>query len=369
MPKATQTILEIDLTALGHNYRYIQSQLKKDCRIMAVVKAFGYGSQDIVIAKELEALGVAYFAVAYAQEGVRLRQGGVQTPILVLHPQAVNFDIILDNCLEPCMYSLKILEEFIAFAEGKKQKKYPVHLKFNTGLNRLGFAKGNLQDIFSAFANSTGVKICSVFSHLAASEDLKERAFTLHQLDAFAEISQEIKKVLKYTPFLHTLNTSGILNYPQAHYDMVRCGIGLYGYGNDAQQSSKLRPVVTLKTIISQIHTLEKGDTLGYNRAFTAQKKIKTATLPLGHADGISRAYGNGVGWVQINGQKAPICGNVCMDMIMVEITDIDCKEGDQVIVFGEQATAEDFSQAIGTISYEILTAISQRVKRVITRT
>ena len=369
MPKATQTILEIDLTALGHNYRYIQSQLKQGSRIMAVVKAFGYGSQDIAVAKELEALGVTYFAVAYAQEGVRLREGGIQTPILVLHPQAVNFDIILDKCLEPCMYSLNILKEFIGFAEKKKQKLYPVHLKFNTGLNRLGFAQSDLKHIIDSLANSSAVKACSVFSHLAASEDLQQREFTLKQLDAFAEISQELKKALPNTPFLHTLNTSGILNYTKAHYDMVRCGIGLYGFANDAQQTAKLKPVATLKTIISQIHTLEKGETLGYNRAFTAQKKMKTATLPLGHADGISRAYGNGVGWVHINGHKAPICGNVCMDMIMVEITDIECKEGDQVIVFGDQTTAETLSGAIHTIPYEILTAISQRVTRVITRT
>ncbi len=369
MPKATQTILEIDLTALGHNYRYIQSQLKQGSRIMAVVKAFGYGSQDIAVAKELEALGVTYFAVAYAQEGVRLREGGIQTPILVLHPQAVNFDIILDKCLEPCMYSLNILKEFIGFAEKKKQKLYPVHLKFNTGLNRLGFAQSDLKHIIDSLANSSAVKAYSVFSHLAASEDLQQREFTLKQLDAFAEISQELKKALPNTPFLHTLNTSGILNYPKAHYDMVRCGIGLYGFANDAQQTAKLKPVATLKTIISQIHTLEKGETLGYNRAFTAQKKMKTATLPLGHADGISRAYGNGVGWVRINGHKAPICGNVCMDMIMVEITDIECKEGDQVIVFGDQTTAETLSGAIHTIPYEILTAISQRVTRVITRT
>lgn len=369
MPKATQTILEIDLTALGHNYLYIQSQLKQGSRIMAVVKAFGYGSQDIAVAKELETLGVAYFAVAYAQEGVRLREGGIQTPILVLHPQAVNFDIILDKCLEPCMYSLKILEEFIGFAEKKKQKQYPVHLKFNTGLNRLGFAQSDLKNIIDSLANSSAVEACSIFSHLAASEDLQQREFTLKQLDAFAEISQKLKKALPNTPFLHTLNTSGILNYPKAHYDMVRCGIGLYGFANDAQQTAKLKPVATLKTIISQIHTLEKGETLGYNRAFTAQKKMKTATLPLGHADGISRAYGNEVGWVRINGHKAPICGNVCMDMIMVEITDIECKEGDQVIVFGGQTTAEKLSGAIHTIPYEILTAISQRVTRVITRT
>jgi alanine racemase len=366
MPKATQTILEIDLDALGHNYRYILSQLQEGTQLMAVVKAFGYGSDAIAVAKELEQLGVPYFAVAYTQEGVQLRDAGIETPILVLHPQEVNFETIITRCLEPCMYSKKTLQAFIAFAEKQEQKTYPVHLKFNTGLNRLGFAKDDVQEVLSAIKSSKAIKLRSVFSHLAASEDLEEKAFTLKQLNAFQEISEEIMAALPYTPFLHTLNTSGILNYPEAHYDMVRCGIGLYGFANDLQTTSQLKLVATLKSVISQIHTLEEGDTLGYNRAFKAQKTTKTATLPIGHADGISRAFGNGVGWVTINGHKARISGNVCMDMIMVDVTGIDCKEGDEVIVFGDANTAEKLANAIDSISYEILTAISQRIQRVI---
>ena len=368
MPKATQTILEIDLNALGHNYQYILSQLQEGTEIMAVVKAFGYGSDAIAVAKELERLGVAYFAVAYAQEGVQLRDAGIQTPILVLHPQEVNFKTIINRCLEPCLYSQKMLHAFIGFAEKQEQKIYPVHLKFNTGLNRLGLAQDDVQEILSALEGSKAIKLRSVFSHLAASEDKQEEVFSLKQLDAFQKISKEIKTALSYTPFLHTLNTSGILNYPKAHYDMVRCGIGLYGFTNDAQTTSGLKPVATLKTVISQIHTLQKGDTLGYNRAFKAQKTTKTATPPIGHADGIARAYGNGVGWVSIKGHKAPISGNVCMDMIMVDITGIECEEGDEVIIFGKDTTAENLATAIGSISYETLTAISQRIQRVVIR-
>ncbi|MGK0386703.1 MAG: alanine racemase [Patiriisocius sp.] len=368
MPKATQTILEIDLNALSHNYRYILSQLQEGTEVMAVVKAFGYGSDAIAVAKELAQLGVAYFAVAYTQEGVQLRDAGIETPILVLHPQAVNFDTIIHRCLEPNLYSKKILQAFVKHAELLNQKNYPVHLKFNTGLNRLGFTQSDIPEILVTFHISEAIKIRSIFSHLAASEDPSERTFTLQQLASFQEISEEIIAALPYKPFLHTLNTSGILNFPKAQYDLVRSGIGFYGFANDAQKTAQLKPVATLKTIISQIHSLQKGDTLGYNRAFTAQTITKTATLPIGHADGISRAFGNGVGWVTIHGQKAPITGNVCMDMIMVDVTGIDCEEGDEVIIFGKITTAETLANTIDSISYEILTAMSQRIKRVICR-
>lgn len=368
MPKATQTVLEIDLNALGHNYRYIASQLKKGTKIMAVVKAFGYGSDATAVAKELVALGVEYFAVAYTDEGVKLRDAGIETPILVLHPQPTNFDTIINRCLEPSLYSQKILNAFIKHAEKLHQKNYPVHLKFNTGLNRLGFTQFEVPHIIASLNISEAIKVRSLFSHLAASEDASERAFSLKQLRWFKEISEAFETALTYKPFLHTLNTSGILNFPEAQYDMVRCGIALYGFANDIKHTANLKPVATLKSIISQIHTLQKGNTLGYNRSFTALKETKTATLPIGHADGISRAYGNGKGWVTINGQKAPIAGNVCMDMMMVDVTDISCEEGDEVILFGNVSTAESLANSIDSISYELLTAISQRVKRVVQR-
>jgi len=368
MSKTSETILEINLRALAHNYNYFKSKLDAKTKVMAVVKAFGYGSNASIIARELTDLGVDYFAVAYASEGKALRDAGVETPIMVLHPLPGNFNLILDSCLEPSLYSEKILNEFVAFSEEKKQKNYPIHLKFNTGLNRLGFAPNGVDDIVKVVENSTSVKVRSVFSHLAASEDLSEKDFTKKQLEQFEGVSIELTQKMGYRPMLHALNTSGLINYPKAQLDMVRIGIGLYGFGNDAEENKHLRPVCTLKTVISQIHHVAEGETVGYNMAYKALRNSRTATLPLGHADGISRAFGNGTGWVVIHQQKAPIIGNVCMDMIMVDVTNIDCKEGDEVIVFGENPTAEELSAAINSIPYELLTAISQRVKRVIER-
>ena len=368
MPKATETILEIDLNALDHNYRYITSKIKPGTKFLAVVKAFGYGSDSVVIAKELVDLGVDCFAVAYANEGETLRNAAIETPILVLHPLPINFGIIVNRCLEPSIYSRKMLEEFIAFAEEKKQKNFPIHLKFNTGLNRLGFVADDVDLIAKKLSKTKSVKVKSAFSHLAASEDLNEKKFTLGQIESFRKISEELIAKLGYKPLLHCANTSGIINYPEAHFDMVRTGIGLYGFGNDREENKKLKPVGTLKTVISQIHKIEKGESVGYNRGFIAEKSTLSATLPIGHADGIPRSYGKGKGWVTINGEKAPILGNVCMDMIMVDVTNIDCDEGDEAIVFGPSASADKLSAAINSISYELITAVSQRVKRVVCR-
>ena len=368
MPKATETVLEIDLNALRHNYEYITSKLDKETRVLAVVKAFGYGSDSVAVAKEMVDLGVDYFAVAYSIEGETLRNAGIHAPILVLHPLPANFESIISSCQEPSLYSRKMLLDFIAFAEEKKQKDYPIHLKFNTGLNRLGFTEDDIDFIVSALSKTKSVKIKSMLSHLAATEDLNEAEFTRKQIARFQSISEKIISEIGYRPMLHTLNTSGIVNFPEAQFDMVRTGIALYGFGNNAEVNKHLKPVSTLKTVISQIHEIKPGETVGYNRKFVSDKNKKTATLPIGHADGISRAYGNGIGWVTINGQKAPIAGNVCMDMIMVDISNIDCNEGDEVIVFGENPTAGELAAAINSIPYELLTAISQRVKRVICR-
>ncbi|PWH84003.1 alanine racemase [Algibacter marinivivus] len=366
MLKAQETVLEIDLKALKHNFEYLKSKLQPETKFLAVVKAFAYGSDAQKIAKYLQDLDVDYFAVAYANEGITLRKAGITKPILVLHTLAINFDVIIENCLEPNLYNAKILNEFIAFASSEKQNEYPVHIKFNTGLNRLGFWENDLEYVVSKVTATSVVKVKSLFSHLAASEDLNERDFTLNQINSFKAIAENFEAEIGYMPFLHMSNTSGILNYPEAHFDMVRSGIGLYGFGNSEKESAHLKPVASLKTVISQIHKIKKGESVGYNRAYKSDRLItKTATLPLGHADGISRIYGNGKGFVTINGQKASIIGNVCMDMIMVNITDIDCKEGDEVIVFdGNTITAETLADSANTISYELITSISQRVKR-----
>ncbi|MFT5750724.1 MAG: alanine racemase [Flavobacteriales bacterium] len=362
------TRLEIDLKALRHNYDYLKSKLKTEVGMMAVVKAFGYGSDAAEVALYLEEVGIDYLAVAYAQEGVALRDAGVRTPILVLHPQLDNFDIILDRCLEPSIYSDRILKAFTAFAKAKKQKNYPIHIKINTGLNRLGFGENEEDLIVEQCQQTTAIKVKSIFSHLAASEDKNEETFTLDQIQRFTKAAHNIIDGLGYRPFLHQSNTSAILNYPEAQFDMVRTGIGLYGFGNSPEEDRHLKPIATLASVISQIHHIKPGESVGYNRAFQAEHYGKTATIPIGHADGISRSLGNGVGSVSIHGKSAPIIGNVCMDMIMVDITAIDCNEGDDVIIFGPQNPVSALAEKMNSISYEILTAVSQRVKRVFHR-
>lgn len=364
MSKAQETVLEINLKALAHNYHYLRSKIRSETKFLGVVKAFAYGSDSVRISQKLVDLGVDYLAVAYAEEGVVLRNAAVHVPILVLHSQIVSFDTIIERCLEPSIYSERILNEFIRCAEKHGQQDYPIHLKFNTGLNRLGFNEIDIPKIIKILSTTKAVTVLSIFSHLAASEDLNEKEFTEQQINSFNRICLKINKELKYKPFQHLCNTSGIINYPEAHFDMVRSGIGLYGFGNDAIEDGKLIPIATLKTNISQIHHLEPNESVGYNRAFTSAKKTKTATLPLGHADGIGREYGNGKGVVRIHGQYAPIVGNTCMDMIMVDVTNIDCEEGDEVIVFGQDPSATQFAEGAKTISYELITGISQRVKR-----
>ena len=366
MPKAQETVLEIDLGALKHNFNYLKSKLQPKTKFLAVVKAFAYGSDSIAIAKQLQKLNVDYFAVAYTNEGVVLRDAGITTPILVLHPQPINFKTIIERCLEPSIYSAKVLDEFINTAEGQSQTNYPVHIKFNTGLNRLGFGENDVDHVVAKLKSTKSIIVKSLFSHLAASEANDEVDFTHQQIKTFKSITIDFESKIGYTPWLHLCNTSGVLNFPEAHLDMVRCGIGLYGYGNSAKEDKNLKPIASLKSVISQIHKIEKDETVGYNRAYTSRGLEKTATIPIGHADGINRIYGNEKGYVIINGEKAPIIGNVCMDMIMVNITHINCKEGEEVIVFNSSYKASELAESANTISYEILTSISQRVRRLL---
>ena len=364
MPKALETILEIDLKALTHNFNYLKSKLHPNTKFLAVVKAFAYGSDSAEIAKHLETLNVDYFAVAYAKEGIVLREAGITTPILVLHPQPINFKSIIERCLEPSIYNTNVLNAFIEVAEEEAQSNYPVHIKFNTGLNRLGFRENDLNNIVLKLKSTTSVIAKSIFSHLAASEDPNETLFTDQQIETFKRISEDFESKIDYKPWLHLSNTSGIINYPNAHLNMVRCGIGLYGFGNSAKEDHNLKPIASLKSVISQIHEIKKDETVGYNRAYKAKTIKRTATIPIGHADGIGRIYGNEAGFVFINGEKAPIIGNVCMDMIMVDISSIDCCEGDEVVIFDALNKASSLAKSANTISYEIITSISQRVSR-----
>ena len=359
------TVLEIDGDALLHNLNYFKEKLQPETKILAVVKAFGYGSDAVQIAKFLEDK-VDYFAVAYAIEGIALREAGVETPILVLHPHIQNIASIVEYRLEPCLYNFRIFDAFLKLADEAPLMNYPIHLKFNTGLNRLGFWHTDIPTIIANLKETTHVKVASVFSHLAASEDLEEQDFTINQINNFAYIAQQFYKHLGYEPILHILNTSGVINYPKAQFNMVRIGIGLYGFGNDEKETAQLKNTHNLKSIISQIHVIEPGETVGYNRAYTAKRQSKTATIPIGHADGLSRRLGNKKGYVLINNQKAYIIGNVCMDMIMVDITKIDCTEGDEVIIFNNQEMIQHIADVSETIPYETLTAISQRVNKML---
>ncbi|WP_396632823.1 alanine racemase [Maribacter sp. R86514] len=366
MAKAEETVLEIDLKALGHNYSYLRSKIKTETKFMAVVKAYAYGSHSVAIAKHLQDLGAHYFAVAYVDEGITLRKGGITAPILVLHPQKVHFKTLIVNNLEPSIYSKAILSDFIAIAEELGETDYPIHLKFNTGLNRLGFSVDELPEISTLIQQQNAVKAIALLSHLAATEDPNETEFTNLQLKRFNAICKKADELFKTKTLKHVLNTSGIINYPDAQYDMVRSGIGLYGYGNEPHIDADLQPVMTLKTIISQKHTIATGESVGYNRKYKSDHKTITATLPLGHADGIGREYGHGKTYVLIHGKPAPIIGNVCMDMIMVDVTDIECEEGDEVEIFGKNLSANEFAETANTITYEILTGLSQRIKRVL---
>ncbi|MDG1404282.1 alanine racemase [Polaribacter sp.] len=357
------TVLEIDGNALKHNLNYFKQKLNPETKILAVVKAFGYGSDGVQVAQFLQNK-VDYFAVAYAHEGIALRESNVKTPILVLHPQIQNLQAIVDYKLEPNLYNFKIFNAFLELADRSILLNYPVHLKFNTGLNRLGFWYNDIPKILATVKANSHVKIQSLFSHLAASEDMEEQEFTNNQLNNFAYIAKQFYKHLDYTPILHTLNTSGVINYSKFQFDMVRIGIGLYGFGNDEKETLCLKNTHNLKSIISQIHLIKPGETVGYNRAFVAKSNTKSATIPIGHADGLSRKLGNEKGFVLIKNQKAKIIGNVCMDMIMVDVTNIDCKEGDEVVIFNSQKMIQNNAKISETIVYETLTAISQRVKK-----
>ncbi len=359
------TTLQIDLNAVGFNLDYFKSKLKKNTKTLVVVKSFGYGSDAIEIAKSIQDR-VNYFAVAYTHEGIALKKTGINTPIIVLHPQINNLEELILNKLEPNLYNNVILLAFLELTKKNNLQEYPIHLKFNTGLNRLGFSENEIDFLHTKLSKNKTVSIKSIFSHLAASEDNNERKFSLNQIETFNNIVSDFKTKFGFLPICHMTNTSGIINYPEAHFDMVRLGIGLYGFGNDSNETSKLKNVTTLITIISQIHNIKLGESVGYNRAFFASQTMKTATIAIGHADGIPRSLGNGKGYVTINKQKAPILGNVCMDMIMVDITNIDCKVGDEVIVFDNQQMVEFIAKQSNTISYEILTAISQRVRRIV---
>ena len=358
------TVLEIDAKAVKHNIRYFRSKLKDATKLLVVIKAFAYGSDSILIGKLLEQQNVDYLAVAYTDEGIALRNANIKLPILILHPQIENFDRIIAYNLEPNLYNFRTLSNFYSAVKKTGLKYYPVHIKINSGMNRLGFQEVDIPQLKSNIQEFSNLNIVSFYSHFAASEDPNEQKFTKQQIDLFNNISTELNSVLSYSPLKHISNTSGIINYSEAQFDMVRLGIGLYGFGNDEIETAKLKNVCNLKTKISQIQLIAVGETVSYNRKFIAKKPTKIAILPIGYADGLNRNLGKGLSFVFVNNQKASIVGTICMDMTMIDITDVECEEGNEVVIFNHQDHILDQAKITTTIPYEILTSISQRVKR-----
>lgn len=365
--KNHETLMEINMDALIHNLNYFKSQLNNNVKIMAMVKAFSYGSGSSEIAHLLEFHHVDYLGVAYADEGVELRQKGIELPIMVMHPEPESFDKIIKYELEPEISSFKmfdLLEETINTFDLERNVK--IHLKIDTGMHRLGFCKEDVPNIIRRLDDLKAlVGVKSIFSHLAASENSKHDDFTLKQIEILTKVHAEIQKSVSYPIMKHVLNSGGIVRFKDAQFDMVRLGIGLYGVPSTENEKKELQNVCSLKTTISQIKTINQGDTVGYGRAWKAESEKQIAILPIGYADGLNRKYGFGKGKVLIKNAFAQIIGAICMDMCMIDVSGLDVSEGDEVIIFGDDYTVSQMAKALDTIPYEILTSISQRVKRV----
>lgn len=362
--KIHDTVLEINLNALASNLQFYRSKLHKGVKTMAMVKAFSYGSGSFEIANLLQYHKVDYLAVAYADEGIALRKAGISLPIMVMSPEPSAFDAMLKYKLEPEIYNLSILKSFLNFLP-TTEIGFPIHLKLDTGMHRLGFEENDLAELLAMLLNKDQLKVVSVFTHLVASAERMHDEFTNQQLEEFSILYTEITDALKYQPIKHALNTSGITRLPHAQFDMVRVGIGLYGFDSALLNNNALQTVAVLKTTITQVKELNAGETVGYSRNGIMPSKGKIATVKIGYADGYSRKFGNGVGKMLINGNLVSTIGSICMDMSMLNVSDLEVNVGDEVIVFNEQLTIADLAEQIDTIPYEILTNISQRVKRV----
>ena len=335
---------------------------------MGMVKAFSYGSGSYEIASALQFHRVDYLGVAYADEGVDLRRSGVSLPIMVMNPENTSYDNMIHHYLEPEIYNFKgftMFEEALARNPFMEDKAYPIHIKIDTGMHRLGFSEDELPQLIMRIKNNKRIQIKSIFSHLAASDEPAHDLFTQEQFSLFKRCAEQIMSHFNYEIDRHILNTNGILRFPEAQMDMVRIGIGLYGTCEDEFHQRNLKEVSTLKTSISQIKKVPNSESVGYSRKGRSSSDMVVATVPIGYADGLRRSLGNGVGYMTINGYKAKIIGNVCMDMCMLDVTEVPVKEGDEVIVFGEGHSVKDFSRSMGTIPYEALTGISPRVKRI----
>ncbi|MBV6879378.1 bifunctional UDP-N-acetylmuramoyl-tripeptide:D-alanyl-D-alanine ligase/alanine racemase [Epilithonimonas ginsengisoli] len=359
------TVLEINLNAILHNINFHKSLLKPETKMMAMVKANAYGLGSYEISEFLQHHHIDYLGVAFVDEGVELRKKGITTPIIVMNPEQHSYDAVIEYNLEPEIYSLRVLELFNdQLIRSGNQQKYPIHIKLETGMHRLGFKDFELDELTEKL-NTMNVKVQSIFSHLSSSDVPEEKEFTLNQIETFEKNSSYLINQLGYKPLRHILNSAGITNYSDYQYDMVRIGIGMIGETSNRSIKSQLQNSVSFKTVVSQISEVKTGESVGYSRKYKAEHDTKIATIPVGYADGIPRLVGNKVGNVGINKKLCPIVGNVCMDMMMINVENVNVKEGDPVVIFNSNPTLEEFSKYCQTITYEVLTSISPRVKRI----
>lgn len=358
-----ETVLEIDLDAVVHNFNFYKAKLKPDVKLICMVKANAYGAGAAEIAKTLQYHRCDYLAVAVAEEAVDLRNEGISLPIIILNPEVNGFEELITNNLEPEVYNFRILETFIKEAERSGITDYPVHLKIDTGMHRLGFLPEQTDQLVNILKQQKGLRIVSIFSHLSASESWSFDEFTHQQIDTFRKVANKIEKELGYPVYKHILNSAGIERFHEYEWDMARLGIGLYGVSPSGLNG--LKNVCTLKSTILQIKQIASNETIGYGRNEKLNHDARIATIRIGYADGMDRQFGNRKGKVLVNGNAAPIVGNICMDLSMVDVTGIKAEEGDSVMLFGEDLPVTKLADSIGTIPYEILTSVSPRVKRI----
>jgi alanine racemase len=365
--KTRQTQLEINLNALKHNFNFYRNKIEKGVKMMVMVKANGYGAGGVEVAQVLAAQDVDYLGVAYADEGVSIRKSGVTTPIMVMNASEEVLPTMVHYDLEPEIYSLELLKAYTQVLDktGSSKSRYKIHLKIDTGMNRLGFKLDEIDAVLEFLKKEKHVKVASVFSHLAASDDCTHDDFTQSQIQMFADVSQKIELALGYAFIKHIANSAAIERFESAQFDMVRLGIGLYGMANQSGFENQLKTVSSLYSIVVQTKNVKKGESIGYGRSFFANNDMRIAIIPIGYADGINRSLGNGKGAVFIDGQKRPIVGKICMDIIMVDVTDLSIQVNDEVEIFGENISVLEIASSMDTISYEILTSIPSRVNRV----
>lgn len=360
--KTHETVMQVNLTALANNVRYFKSLLRPETKLTCMVKAFAYGTGSVEIARCLQDHGADYLAVAVCDEGVELRRAGISLPIIIMDPETTALERIIENNLEPNIYSFRSLEDFLAAAGKAGVEDYPVHLKVDSGMHRLGFEWQDMQTLAERLRAQNAVRVRSVFSHLCVADEPSWDAFTLEQIERFCRCADYLKEQLPYPIMKHILNSAGMERFTQYQFDMCRLGIGLYGF---SFTGAPLRNVCTLKSTLLSVKTVKAGESIGYGRHTWLQEDRKIGVIPIGYADGFDRRFGNQAGEVLVRGKRCKVMGNVCMDLCMVDVTDTDAQPGDEAIIFGDNLPIQELADKLGTITYEILTSVSRRVKRV----